>query len=278
MMKILTTHREALLRRSVLPLVATVVLGLCLVVVAPSQVAAQTPDLVTDRPDQTESTSIVPRGYVQLETGGLVAAEGSGRAQQWGASVLRVGVAGPLEFRLGWAGWQRVTAPSQPAVSGVGDLNLGVKYRIVGNATSSTSVALLGTVGLPTGTSAFRASRIASSIRVAVAHAVGPRVGVGSNVAVTATSPRSGIDGVRLEDVAYTVVVGVAVTERLGVFVESFGTLAVATVQQTRHALDAGITIAVLPLLQLDMSGGIGLNGAADDWFVGAGLSILVGG
>ena len=30
---------------------------------------AQSPDMVTDRPDQTESAAVVPRGLLQVETG-----------------------------------------------------------------------------------------------------------------------------------------------------------------------------------------------------------------
>ena len=32
---------------------------------------AQAPDLVTDRPDQTESSAVVPLGFAQIETGYL---------------------------------------------------------------------------------------------------------------------------------------------------------------------------------------------------------------
>ena len=43
---------------------------LSLVVQAWTGVAsAQSPDLVTDRPDQTESAAVVPHGLVQVETG-----------------------------------------------------------------------------------------------------------------------------------------------------------------------------------------------------------------
>ena len=42
-------------------------------VLAPGSASAQTPDLVTDRLDQTESATVVPRGLVQVETGYLFA-------------------------------------------------------------------------------------------------------------------------------------------------------------------------------------------------------------
>ena len=43
-----------------------------------------------------------------------------------------------------------------------------------------------------------------------------------------------------------------------------------------RHLLDAGATFLMIPNVQLDASGGIGLNSAAEDWFAGVGLSVRV--
>jgi hypothetical protein len=240
--------------------------------------AAQDLELVTDRPDQTESTAIVPRGYVQLEAGWSLTGDSEGRAHRVAESLLRIGVAAPLEARIGWAGWNRVSAPGVPTFTGYGDIDVGVKYRILSGAPGRPEIAVMGGVTLPIGSQAFRSSRLESSLRLAVAHPLVRRVGIGYNVATTLTSPRSGPGGVRIEDVAYTVAVGVELTGRLGAFLESFGSIGVADGRATQHSVDGGFTLGILPLLQLDVSGGIGLNDAADDWFVGAGFAMLVGG
>ena len=40
--------------------------------------AGASPELVTDRPDQTESSNLVPKGYLQLETGWSFARDDTG--------------------------------------------------------------------------------------------------------------------------------------------------------------------------------------------------------
>lgn len=41
-------------------------------------------------------------------------------------------------------------------------------------------------------------------------------------------------------------------------------------------SLDGGLTFGIRDNVQLDISAGVGLNRAADDWFVGAGVAIRV--
>jgi len=67
---------------------------------------------------------------------------------------------------------------------------------------------------------------------------------------------------------------GIGLTRSLGIFVEAFGLL--ATERENEHLVDAGFTWLVLPNLQLDFSGGLGLNEAASDYFISAGLSYRI--
>jgi hypothetical protein len=60
-------------------------------------VLAETPELVTDRPDQTESTEIVPKGFVQTELG-LGDADG---ADATFAGLARIGLSERIELRVG---------------------------------------------------------------------------------------------------------------------------------------------------------------------------------
>jgi len=243
---------------------------------------AQMPDLVTDRPDQTESTAIVPRGYVQVETGWTFA-----RATEAGfrsdlhtvaSSLVRIGTVSRMEARIGFAGWQRVNQTGLPPVAGAGDLDVGIKYQLLPGNGRNTEIALLTSIVLPTGATAFRSSRIETAVRLAVSHSFGERVGLGYNVATTVASQRSGPRGIVFEELAYTVSLGLKATHRVGLFVESFGSFSTSALTRSEHSLDGGLTVALLRLLQLDVSGGFGLNPAAADWFIGAGLSVLVGG
>ena len=65
---------------------------------------AQSPDMVTDRPDQTESAAVVPRGLLQVETGYLFARDGDVDGYAVPGTLFRIGLGGRLELRIGHAG------------------------------------------------------------------------------------------------------------------------------------------------------------------------------
>ena len=55
---------------------------------------AQSPDMVTDRPDQTESAAVVPRGLLQVETGYLFARDGDVDGYAVPGTLFRIGLGG----------------------------------------------------------------------------------------------------------------------------------------------------------------------------------------
>ena len=56
--------------------------------------SAQSPDLVTDRPDQTESATVVPRGLIQVETGYLFARDSNVDGYEVPGTLFRIGLGG----------------------------------------------------------------------------------------------------------------------------------------------------------------------------------------
>ena len=69
----------------------------------------------------------------------------------------------------------------------------------------------------------------------------------------------------------YTVVLGTALSDRLGAFIEFFGD-APTHEGKPANAVDAGLTYLLADNVQVDVLGGVGLSDAADDWVIGAGL------
>ncbi len=242
------------------------------------------PPLVTDRPDQTESTAVVSPGSVQLEVGWTLAqsSEGSVRVRSHSVpqSLARIGIVRRLEARVGFAGWMRFAARAARVTSsssGVGDLDVGFKYRVTAGEGLGPEVALLGTVTVPTGEDGFGGERVDPLVRIAFSSMLSERVSLGSNVGASWTSTAGAKGTETMVDFLYTLVLGLGISERVGAFAESFGTLALEGTGDSRHSLDGGFTFQVLDDLQLDVSGGIGINAAAEDWFVGVGLSVRVG-
>lgn len=240
--------------------------------------------LVTDRPDQTESTEIVPTGSVQIEAGWVFAKNDDGaaavRVHTVPQALARIGLAPRVELRLGFAGWSRVERDGvgPPVVmSGAGDLDAGFKYRLADGVGARPAIALIGAVALPTANQGFGGERPDPTVRLAFANGLSERVALGYNVGVAVSSAPNGAGGTAtFVDALYTLAFGFALAPGVGAFAESFGTLPVSGDVGSQHALDGGFTVLVSDNLQFDMSGGVGLNRAADDWFLGAGVALRI--
>ena len=250
---------------------------------AQERVRAPAPELITDRPDRTESTALIPPSLVQIEAGASWAQDDDAgtlvRALAVSEVLLRIGVLPALEARLGFSGWRRRSVAgdgaSGPTESGIGDISVGFKTRVLAARAGLPEIAFIGTLLLPTGREGLGAERVEPEARLALAHDLSQRVSLGYNVAATWTSAANGAGGLETNtDLLYTAVLGVALTDRVGAFVEAFGAIALGDNRPSASALDGGLTFLVHERLQLDVTGGVGLNAAAEDWLLGLGFSV----
>lgn len=257
-----------------------------------SVVVGQEPGpIVTDRPDQTESAESVPSGFLQLELGWTYALDREDgievRTHAVPGALLRIGLGSGLEARIGFAGWisqdQDGTGPLRgrgfdESATGHGDADLGFKWEISELESDGTRVALLGGISLPIGDEGFGSERVDPAFRLAILNELSDRVSLGYNAGVqwetvdgSSTTAADALD--TQADLLYTVAIGFGLTERLGAFVEGFGFLGLIEDRPDRHSVDGGFTLLLSETIQLDASAGLGLNAAADDWFVSAGVS-----
>ena len=230
--------------------------------------SAQAPELVTDRPDQTESATVVPRGLLQVETGYLFTRDDAVDSHAAPGTLFRIGVGGRTELRLGHGG-----VMGTQGRRGAGDAELGAKVNLIPRADGwRPELAILGGLSLPTGGDGFSSSGADPSFLVAFAHDLAPRLALGYNAgAAWGSSPDApGRDAFMV----YSLALGIGVTERLGAFLEVFGDRQVTAPVAAGVSADAGLTLLLTEVVQLDFSVGRGLRGPADDLFVGAGLSL----
>ena len=107
------------------------------------------PGIVTDRPDVTESSIVIPKGSVQLENGitwtkqrhdnGIVASE----------TLLRVGLLNRTELRVVLPNYSADPTMSS-APSGFGDIAIGGKQQL-GPLPGHFDLSVIVAVSLPTG-------------------------------------------------------------------------------------------------------------------------------
>ena len=116
-------------------------------VLAVGTASAQTPDLVTDRPDQTESAAAVPRGLVQVETGYLLSREDGMDTFEAPGTLVRIGLGARTEVRIGHAG-----VIGGAGRHGAGDSEVGAKVNLIAASDGwRPELAILGGLSLPTG-------------------------------------------------------------------------------------------------------------------------------
>jgi hypothetical protein len=257
--------------------------GILLTISTIGPVYGEPPELVTDRPDQTESSATVLPGLVQIEMGWTREGDeedGTGtRSDALPGSLVRIGVTRRMELRLGHAGhnWERIGAGGPGLESeGLGDSEVGLKMKLRDEGPSwRPDVALIIATTLPTGDDEQSSGRADPSFRFALAHTLSERASLGYNAGV-AWGTLVGPAGEKETEAVleYTATVGFALAERLGCFAEFFGIAPL-----TEGAPDAGVswdggaTILLLPNLQFDLAGGVGLTDDAADWFFGLGVS-----
>lgn len=233
------------------------------------------PVLITDRPDQTESSATVPFRSFQIETGFVMENKDNGdysfKTFAYNTTLLRYGLLENMELRLGfeYLGDQikdKLT-DNQETYSGFSPLYAGFKIKVAEEKGLIPEIAFLGAMILPfTASVAYKPSYPAPNMRFAFSHTITNRVSIGYNLGAEWDGDSA------VPAYFYSIAMGVGITDNLGAFIESYGLLPEENGEE--HLLDMGFTYLIAPNVQLDLSGGIGLNQETIDNFISAGITI----
>ena len=236
--------------------------------------------LATDRPDFTETSSTVGRGTVQLETGYTFTHDDDAGVEvsshSFPESLFRIGVlADWLELRFAWnyAVERTRVGPAANTVDGAEDLYLGVKLALTEQAGALPEMALMPQMTVPTGARAFSSDEVMPGINWLYGWDLSENISAGGSTQVNRAIEDSGNF---YSEFAQSATMGFALTERLGAYTEWFALFpheAIDPDTEVEHYFDAGFTFLVNNDVQLDIRAGLGLNEAADDFFVGSGAS-----
>ncbi|HYG64556.1 MAG TPA: transporter [Thermoanaerobaculia bacterium] len=232
--------------------------------------------LVTDRPDFTESPSVVPSGHFQVEGGATFTRVEEEDADTFGEILVRIGLGKGLEARIGVPSYERLDAQAG-TISGYGDPSLGFKLRLTPDPPSEKTpgrpeAALILSTSIPEGDEELSDGAWQPEARVALSWGLGARFSLSSNVGYA--YPEDPGSGDRFDQFLASLSLGIALTDRLGAFVEGYGFSGETVDGSETTYMDAGLTWLVANDLQLDVRAGRGFNDADPDWFVGAGAAL----
>lgn len=236
-------------------------------------------ELVTDRPDQTESSVTVPYKSLQIETGFLMESKVMDIHEftdyAYNTTLLRYGLQDNFELRVGLeylGSKNKINGGSVDTTlrtDGFSPLYLGFKVLVREEDGILPEIAFLGGLNLPqTANKSFRPDYTAPSIRFSFSHTLTDMFSIGYNLGAE-------WDGYSADPgYFYSFVLGAAITDNIGGFVEAYGIMPEKS--RAEHLVDVGITWLVTPVFQLDISGGLGLNDEAINNFISAGFTYRI--
>lgn len=225
--------------------------------------------IITDRPDQTESSSTIAKGGLQIETGILY---GTAKDDLFSEEVLlvptvlwRYGITDGIELRLLTEFASVKDKLTSQKASGLTDLQVGTKFQILKKEDIKTEIAFVSHLIIPTAKDELTLDGIGTINKLSIAHDIGETFGLGYNIGYDYYDFGSG-------NLTYSLAFGISLSENAGLYLEPYGAL----VEFENHEanFDAGFTYLLKDNLQLDLSAGTGLNHKMN--YVSVGCSIYL--
>jgi hypothetical protein len=208
-------------------------------------------EIVTDRPDQTESSTTIPKKSFQIEMGFGSGNYNNERLTLLPTALLRYGLIDQLELRL----VEQLAGYTNKNVSGMNfgltDIEFGIKLQMLKKETINTEIAFISHMVIPTGSPELTNTTVGTINKLAVSHVLNTFTDLGYNLGYNYFGSGNG-------DLTFSAVFGFGLSEKLGTYVEFFGEY--SDLRDITANIDSGITYLLQDNLQLDFSLGLGLN------------------
>jgi len=209
--------------------------------------------IITDRPDQTESSSTIPMGALQVEAGvGVTNLELTNFRQIVAPTVLlRYGITKGFELRL----FNQVELVSsdflEEDIFGLGDLEFGFKGQLLRKEDVNTEIAVMSHLIVPSGSEGLSIESVGVINKISISHTLNETLSLGYNLGYDKIGEAPGAG-------TYSVALGIGLSEKWGAYAEPYGSISSNDLQE--HNFDAGVTYLVNDNLQLDLSSGMSYN------------------
>jgi hypothetical protein len=230
--------------------------------------------MTSDRPDVVESSRVVGKGRLQLETSlqwERDRADGATVRTLTTPTLLRIGLGETMELRFETDG-RTIEHAGGATLAGYADTSVGIKWHTADQDGATPSLGWLLHADLPGGSKALRGSGARPSLRVAAEWALANGVGIGIMPGVSTDNDER---GARRGYGILAATVGRDITERVHGFVElAAPRIARANRGGTQAVFDTGVTWLVADDIQLDAALSRGLNRRTPDLGIGLGLSV----
>ena len=233
-------------------------------------------DMITDRPDATESPNVVPKGSLQIETGAYHESyEENGFTTDrniLNTTLLRYGLLDNLELRLGWDYIEEINTinniKSKNRLSGMSPLLLGMKVPIANEKNCWPEIGFIGQLQLPfTAGDDFKPQTTGANFIFAFSHTLNDKSNLSYNLGGEWEDDSSEIAYI------YSTSYGYSISDSFGAYIEIYGNIAEKSSSQ--QYFDMGVTYLLKPNIQLDATIGKSID-KGQDILISAGISFRI--
>jgi Putative MetA-pathway of phenol degradation len=229
---------------------------------------SQVPEIVTDRPDITESSVVIPLGSIQAENGFTWTRDHRTSALDVPESLIRLGLWERTELRFTAPNYlDRTGAPYR--LSGLGDTSIGIKEQL-GPLPGAFEVAVIVALSVPTGARRVSNRGFDPFVKIPWSRDLIKGWSVGGMQSIFYQTD-SGRRRLIWEPTFY---VEREIGKRSDVFVESSGDYCRAT--SSRQLIHLGTAYRITARHQVDFHFGFGLTHTTPSQFVAVGYSLRV--
>jgi hypothetical protein len=235
-------------------------------------------ELITDRPDITESASIIHPGWLQIETGFALlqdnfledAVINDLKIYNLAGTLLRYGVSSSVELRAGAAYriHELTKGVTDNSITGISDLLIGTKVALIKDETDEPKLSVLFHLFLPFGQRLFRSKTVEPQIILSSFNNLGDNFTLSYNA--------GGRWNLEDDIAAYVLSLagGFSIIGNLSGFAEIFGEF--SNLITPAYFFDGGFTYLLERNFQLDISSGFGILNSSSFWFISTGFSVRI--
>ncbi|MCF6129686.1 transporter [Flavobacterium sp. AS60] len=231
-------------------------------------IQAQTEPIQADRPDQTETPAIVPRGMFQVETGFTFQKnDESSNSNSLPTVLWKYGVNENFELRLITEFVSEKNFDEK--TNGFTPVLIGFKVKLCEEKGIVPKTSFIGHLGLPNvASSKYKNDFVAPEFRFTMQHTLSEKFSLSYNLGCE-------WDGMTPETTfIYTLTTGYSINKKLGFYAELFGFA--PEKNKADHSFDGGFTYLINNNFMVDLSSGVGITENAPDYYLALGCSFRI--
>lgn len=239
---------------------------LCLLLIVSNSIYSQTIEPIqADRPDQTETPAIVPKGMFQIEAGFTFQKKDTfSKSFSLPSTLWKYGVNENFELRLITEFLSEEI--NNEKLNGVSPIYVGFKVKLTEEKGIVPKTSFIAHISLPNAASTiYKTNHFAPEFRFVMQHTLSEKLSLSYNLGAE-------WDGFSAEPTfIYTNAIGYSISNKLGSYIEIYGFIPQNT--KSNHSIDGGITYLINNNFMVDLSSSIGITDNAPKHYFAFGFS-----